>query len=77
MADEKKTVLTQDVLDRAHKALDRLIALCDEARVEACNSGQTDLRDKIERVGAHLRMGRAEAGSLEIGGGVRPRSGDK
>ena len=77
MADEKKTVLTQDVLNKAHKALDRLIALCEDARVEACNSGKTDLRDKIERVGAHLRMGRAEAGSLDLGGGIRPLSGDK
>ena len=76
MADEK-TLLTQDILDKAHKSLDRLIALSENARIEACNSGLTDLRDKLERVGAHLRLARAEAGSLDLGGGIQPRSGAK
>lgn len=76
MAD-KKTVLTQETLNKAQKIIDRLIDLCDTARIEACNSGMTELRDKLERTGAHLRMGRAEAGSLDLGGGIRPLSGGK
>jgi len=69
--------LDQDTLDRSHSQLDRLISRTERARVQACNEGQTEARDTLERVGAHLRMARAEAGSLSLSGGVRPRSGDK
>ena len=72
-----KVSLDQNTLDRAHKSLDRLIALTDGARIHACNEGKTDLRDKLEVVGAHLRLARAAAGSLDLGGGIRPLSGGK
>lgn len=66
----------RDELNAAHKRLDGLIELTEKRRVKACKEGNTDLRDKLERVGAHLRMARAEAGSLDFGG-IRPLSGDK
>lgn len=72
-----KVSLDQETLDKAHKQLDRLIHLTESARVQACNEGKTELRDKLERVGGHLRFARAEAGSLDLGGGIRPLSGDK
>ncbi len=68
--------LTQENLDRAHKKLDALIEITDRAKVAACNAGLTEARDRLERVGAHLRFARAEAGGLDVGG-VQPRSGDK
>lgn len=68
--------LTQENLDRAHKQLDALIKATDAAKVEACNVGLPETRDRLERVGAYLRFARAEAGGLDMGG-VRPRSGDK
>lgn len=69
--------LDQKTLDHAHKRLDALIDLTDKARIQACKEGKTVLRDKLERVGAQLRLARAEAGSLDLGGGIRPLSGDK
>ena len=73
----KNMKLDQKTLDHAQKRLEALIDLTEEARVMACNEGKTELRDKLERVGAHLRFARGEAGSLDLGGGIRTRSGDK
>lgn len=76
MAD-KKDRLTQENLNAQHMRLDRLIDQTEAARVQACSEGQTAARDTLERVGAHLRLARAEAGSLALAGGIRPLSGDK
>lgn len=73
----KRISLDQATLDKAHKMLDRLIDMTEAARVEACNEGLEAARDRLDLVGAHLRMARSEAGPLDFGNGVRPRSGDK
>lgn len=69
--------LDQKTLDHNHKRLNSLIDTTDEARIQACNEGKTELRDKLEEVGALLRMARGKAGSLDLGGGIRPLAGDK
>ena len=76
MKDEKMSdILTQENLDRAHKALDWLIDLTEKARVECCNQDLTDARDRLDQIGGHLRFARSEAGKLQFPGGVTPRSG--
>lgn len=79
MADGTKVEieLDQATLDKGHKMLDRLVGMTERARVRACNEGQTELRDTLERGGAYLRLARAEFGGIVTDGGIRPRSGDK
>lgn len=69
--------LNQSTLDASQKRLERLIDTTETARVLACDDGQLEARDKLDRIGAHLRMARAEAGSLTLEGGIQTRSGDK
>lgn len=75
MKDDKMTILTQRKLDKAQDTLERLIELTEDARVECCNADLTEQRDRLDRVGAYLRMARAEAGPLTLPGGVTTRSG--
>ena len=75
-----KIELNQETLDVAQKRLERLIDMTEQARVLACNDGQYAARDKLDRIGAHLRMARAEAGSLTLkaaDGVIQTRGGDK
>lgn len=74
---KRKINLDQDTLDRAHKRLQGLIDVTNAARIAACNEGLVDARDTLDRVQAHLCMARAEAGSLDLGGDIRPKSGGK
>ena len=75
MKDDKMSAVTQKNLDRAQRALERLIDLTEDARVDACNEGFTDQRDLLDEIGAHLRMARAKAGKLAFPGGITTRSG--
>ena len=70
------TELTEANLHRAQKMLEVLIDTTEGARVTACKEKRTELRDQLDMVGAHLRMARGIAGSIEFDG-VSTRSGDK
>ena len=73
-----KIELNQDALNLHHKMLDRLITATEDARVQACLSGYSEARDTLDKIGAHLRMARSAAGSLNFGGiKPQPRGGDK
>lgn len=70
--------LTQANLNRWHKALDQIIQETGKAVVECCKSNETEARDRLTRVQAHLLFARAEAGGLSINGGeIKPLSGEK
>lgn len=76
MAD--KIAMNQETLNAYHKMLDQLINVSEKVRVQCCEAGDFTSRDKLDRFNGHLRMARAEAGSLNING-VQPttRGGDK
>jgi hypothetical protein len=70
--------LTQENLNRWHKKLDQIIAETEKAVTECCLENETEARDKLTRVQAHLLFARAEAGGLSIRGGeIKPLSGEK
>lgn len=70
------SVLKQSTMDKAQTTLEKLIDITEKARVECCNENKIEARDKLDKIGAYLRMARAEAGSLKIGE-IQTRSGDK
>lgn len=79
MADTKERItLNQALLDRNHKMLDQLIRTTEQVRVQSCEDGDFTSRDKLDKINAHLRMARSEAGTLNFNG-VQPttRGGDK
>ena len=78
MATEKVLIeLSQANLDRGHKIVNGLIDMLDNARIQSCNEGKVEARDVLDLMGAHARIIRSLAGSLDFGSGIVARAGDK